>query len=89
MNKDILTEWIEIRVPQHCDICGEHSRKLRLIGGAKKREWLCPTCITEAEHLLLNSDEFLKIRLDQKKAKEVAKSTEDADLEKRKKTGII
>lgn len=73
-DNDTHTEWIEIKVPDHCDICGERSRKLRLIGGAKKREWLCPRCIKEAEQLLMNSDEFLQIRLDQRKAKEAAKA---------------
>jgi hypothetical protein len=103
--QDSVTKYVKFRVPEQCDICGEVNRTLQLIGGAKKREWLCPDCIKEAEHMILNSDEFMAIRVEQKRAKDAARRTqarvvEDAELteksdsqkavmDKRKKTGII
>jgi hypothetical protein len=58
-------------MPTQCEQCGKQPVLLTEVG-IKNRRWLCDDCILELEEKVLSSDEFYKVKVDQKRANNVA-----------------
>jgi hypothetical protein len=58
-------------MPTQCEQCGKQPVLLTEVG-IKNRRWLCDDCILRLEEKVLSSDEFYKVKVNQRRGNDVA-----------------